>query len=347
MPQTIEKSQIVPEKNSRGAEPRSAPATTPFGEVSGDGQAGASATAGRSSWKGVLRLSLVSIPVKAYTAAVSGNGQLRLNQLHHDCHCRIKYQKVCPVHGEIPNDQIVSGYEYASGQYVVVDPKELDALRAQSEKTIHIDTLVPVEEMDPLQLTGKDYYLTPDGVSGQKGYALLRQALLDEGLCGIARAVWHGKEQLVMLCPRGRLIVMSLLKYALEVKAPSVFEREVAEVAEFTAEELQLTQTLVQATTARQFDFSRYTNQYQEKLAELIEAKVSGQELVAAELEEPQVVINLMEALKASVAKARETASQPVAKRPSRTRRKAAVAKRKLAASTGKRKTATRKKKSG
>ena len=207
--------------------------------------------------------------------------------------------------------------------------------------------MVPLEEIDSLRLAGKDYYLTPDGASGQKAYALLRQALLDGGLCAVAQAVWHGKQQLVVLSPRGRLIVMSLLKYAVEVKARWVFEREVPEVAEFTAEELQLTQTLVQAMTARQFDFSRYTNQYQEKLAELIEAKVSGQELVAAEREEPQMVINLLEALKASVAKARETASPSAAKRPSRTRRKTGVPNGKLAASTGKRKTATRKRKSG
>ena len=90
-----------------------------------------------------------------------------------------------------------------------------------------------------MQLSGKDYYLTPDGALGQKAYALLRQAMVDEGLCAVALAVWHGKEQVVVLCPRGRLIVMSLLKYSSEVKAPSAFEREVAEVAEFTAEEIQ------------------------------------------------------------------------------------------------------------
>jgi DNA end-binding protein Ku len=196
-------------------------------------------------------------------------------------------------------------------------------------------------------LAGKDYYLTPDGASGQKAYALLRQALLDGGLCAVAQAVWHGKQQLAVLSAGGRLIVMSLLKYASELKAPSVFEPEVAEVAEFTAEELQLTQTLVQATAARQFDFSQYTNQYQERLAELIEAKVAGRELVAAEVEQPQVVINLMDALRASVAKARKAAGQQGAKRPSRTTRKATVAKRKPAASAGQRKTPSRKKKLG
>ena len=170
--------------------------------------------------------------------------------------------------------------------------------------------------------------------------------MVDEGLCAVAQAVWHGKEQVVVLCPHGRLIVMSLLKYASEVKAPSAFEREVMEVAEFTAEEMQLTQTLVQATTARQFDFSRYTNRHQGRLAELIEAKVAGRELVAAEVEEPQMVINLMEALKASVARAQEATDQQVPKRASRPR-KAAVARKKPATGARQRTTGTRKKKSG
>ena len=165
-------------------------------------------------------------------------------------------------------DQIVSGYEHASGQYVVIDPGELDALRAERDKAIQIETWVPVEEMDPLRLSGKDYYLTPDGAPGQKPYALLRQAMLDDQLCAIAQTVLHGKEQLVVLRVSGRLILMSLLKYASDVKPASAFEPQVAKMAEYTAEELELTQTLVRATTAGQFDFSQYTNRYQERLAE-------------------------------------------------------------------------------
>jgi DNA end-binding protein Ku len=302
--------------------------------VSADDHPGAPAIAGRSSWKGFLRLSLVSIPVKAYTAAVSGNCQIRLNQLHHDCHRRIQCQKVCPVHGKISNDQVVSGYEYAGGQYVVIQPEELDLLRTESDKAIHMDTFVSVEQMDPLRLAGKDYYLTPDGVPGQKPYALLRQAMAERGLWAIAQTVWHGKEQLVVLRPRGRLIVMSQLKYASEVKEPSAFER------------LELAQALVQATTAEEFDFSKYTNRYQAKLAELIEAKVTGREIVAAEAEEPHPVINLMEALKASVAKARKGADPRVVEGPPRTTKKGSKPKRRPAPRARKPKAASRKKKS-
>src|SRR2546421_2027140 len=98
--------------------------------------------AARSSWKGFIRLSLVSIPVKAYTATVTGGGEIHLNQIHKDCNNRIRYQKTCPVHGEVSNDAIVSGYEFAKGQYVVIDPEEIDKLRTESDKAVQIDSFI-------------------------------------------------------------------------------------------------------------------------------------------------------------------------------------------------------------
>src|SRR5437667_11190559 len=100
------------------------------------------AMAARSSWKGFLKLSLVSLPVKAYTATSSGGGEIRLNQLHAECHSRINYKKTCPIHGEVSQDQIVMGYEHAKGQYVVVDTDELDKLRTDDEKAINIDVFI-------------------------------------------------------------------------------------------------------------------------------------------------------------------------------------------------------------
>src|SRR5438477_12436596 len=124
--------------------------------------------AARSSWKGFLRLSLVSIPVKAYTATASGGGEIHLNQIHADCHNRIKYQKVCPIHGEVSNDAIVSGYEFAKGQFVVIDPNELYKLCSESDKAIQIDTYIVPDELDLLYFNGRTYYLVPDDPVGQK-----------------------------------------------------------------------------------------------------------------------------------------------------------------------------------
>src|SRR5262245_10845991 len=162
--------------------------------------------AARSSWKGFLKLSLVSVPVKAYTANASGGSEIRLNQLHAECHSRINYKKTCPIHGEVPADKIVSGYEYSKGQYVVVDTDELDKLRTEDDKAINIDTFVSPDEVDPVYSSGKTYYLVPDGPVAQKSYAVLQEAMVEMGRQAIARVVMHGKEQVVWLRPMDNLL---------------------------------------------------------------------------------------------------------------------------------------------
>ena len=131
----------------------------------------------RSSWKGFLRLSLVAVPVKAYPASASGGGDIHLHQLHAGCHSRIRYHKVCPLHGQVQSDAIVSGYEYTKDQYIVVDPAELDQLRSQADHAITIAEFIAPEALDPLYASGKSYYLLPDGPVGQKPYAVLAQAM--------------------------------------------------------------------------------------------------------------------------------------------------------------------------
>jgi DNA end-binding protein Ku len=117
-------------------------------------------------WKGFLKLSLVTVPVHAYTTASAGGGKIALNQLHAECKSRIRYKKTCPIHGEVTQDQIVSGYEHAKGQYVVVDEDELEKLRTEDEKTIRIDAFVAPDAIDPLFLSGKNLYLLPEGPAG-------------------------------------------------------------------------------------------------------------------------------------------------------------------------------------
>src|SRR6185436_5718952 len=151
--------------------------------------------AARSSWKGFLKLSLVSIPVKAYTASASGGTEIRLNQLHAECNSRINYKKTCPIHGEIPNDQIVSGYEYSKGQYVIIDTDELDKLRNEDDKAININTFIEPDTLDQMYASGKCYYLVPDGPVAQKPYTVLHQGMEEMGRYGVAKIVMHGKEQ--------------------------------------------------------------------------------------------------------------------------------------------------------
>ena len=157
----------------------------------------------RSSWKGFLRVSLVSLPVKGYSASSSNGASIRLNQLHAQCHCRIKQPRVCPLHGELGSDQIVSGYEHAKDQYVIVDPQELDKLRTANDKAITVDKFVAAEVIDPIYHAGKTYYLVPDGPVGQKPYRLLYQTMISRKLHAVARVVLARKEQLVLVRPVG------------------------------------------------------------------------------------------------------------------------------------------------
>lgn len=273
----------------------------------------------RSSWKGHIRLSLVAIPVKAFTASAAGK-EIRLNQLHEECKSRIKYQKTCPQHGEVSSSEIVKGYEFAKDQYVIIDEDELDDLRTESDRAINIDSFVTPDQVDMLYLTGKTYYLAPDGPVGQKPYGLLLEAMKGENLFSVAQVVMHGREQLVMLRPLGRLICMEVLAFKDQVKNPLDFEEEVEET-DFSQDELELTKKLIEATTTEEFNIDKFENVYHDKLKELIEAKIEGKEIVATPDESPEQVINLMDALKASVAQAQD-ASQAKKVAKSSTKRK-------------------------
>src|SRR5262245_3313760 len=135
------------------------------------------AMASRPVWKGFLRFSLVAVPVKAYTAAATGGGTISLNQLHAACNNRIKYTKTCPVHGEVKADEIVSGYQFDDGKYVIIDPDEIEKIRPPAEKAINVTSFIGEGDVDFRYFSGKNYYLTPDGPVAQKPYALLLQAM--------------------------------------------------------------------------------------------------------------------------------------------------------------------------
>jgi DNA end-binding protein Ku len=200
----------------------------------------------------------------------------------------------------VSNDEIVSGYEYAKGQYVVIDPDELDKLRTESDKSINVDTFVPADSVDPVYHSGKTYYLVPDGPVGQKPYALLRDTMAESNLNAIAQVVLSKREQLVLLRPIEKLLGMTVLEYHAQVKQPAAFEDELTETAS-SEDELQLARTLIEGMASDEVDLSQYKDTYVEKLTALIEAKVEGKELVTPPAEESPQVINLMDALKASV----------------------------------------------
>ncbi len=267
--------------------------------------------AARSQWKGFLKLSLVSVPVKAYSAGTSAGG-IQLNQLHAECKSRIQYKKTCPIHGEVRQDEIVSGFEYSKGQYVVIDTDEIDKLRTEDEKAITIDVFVAPDAVDPVYLTGKNYYLVPEGPVGPKAYQIVCQGMVEANRYAIAQVVMHGKEQLVMLRPHDGLLVMSILNFSNQVAGTSAFDEEIPK-GTIDEKELDLAKMLINASATDKLDLSKYKDDYTEKLTTLIEAKVAGKELVTPPPSQPTHVINLMDALRQSVEKMKKTGSAAAA----------------------------------
>lgn len=254
----------------------------------------------RTSWKGFLKLSLVSVPVKAYTAN-NTDEEIRLNQLHSECHGRVRYKKVCETHGELRSEDIVSGFEYTKDQYVVIDGDELSKVRAKSDKSVSIDGFVAPDKIDPIYLAGRTYYLLPDGAPGNRPYALLVRGMLDANVVAIAQVVIAGREQLVMLRPREGMLVMNVLNYPKKVRAATPYREELPDEKP-SASELALANTLIGASTLAEFDFQSYRDTYIENLTKLIQLKVEGREIVQAPDPEEPKILNLMEALKKSVA---------------------------------------------
>lgn len=276
-------------------------------------------------WKGYLRVSLVSIPLRAVTASSGDGPSIRLNQLHARCKNRIRYKKTCPLHGEVPNDEIVSGYEFEKGQYVVIDPDEVAKLRPAGDKSLTLESFVPIGAIDPLYLAGQAYYLLPDGNVGQKAYALLQNALASEQLQGVGSVVISKRERLVRIRPLGQLLTMEVLQYDAEVKRPENYEDEL-EQTKSIAQELKLTRSLLAAMTQKEFDPAAYHDEYVGKLQQLIDARIEGREITAPAGSESRPVVNLMEALKASMKRVqtpgRKTRKQSSAKRSTSKRQK-------------------------
>jgi len=254
---------------------------------------------GHAFWKGFLRISLVSIPVKAYSAT-RADERISLNQLHAECKSRIQYKKTCPVHGEVRADEIVSGYEFDKGQYVVIDTDELDKLRTEKDRAIGVETFVKAGTIDALQLSGKNYFVLPDAPMGQKPYQIIVETMAQQKVEGIAQVVLGRREQLVLIRPKDGVLVMSTLSYAKEVKAADEFTGDIHKES-LNKQELQLAGQLIGAMTEKKVDLNRFPDDYNEKLSQLIDAKVAGKELVAAPEAPAPKVINLMDAIKASM----------------------------------------------
>lgn len=250
------------------------------------------------SRKSLISFGMVAIPISMYTA--TQDNDIRFNQLHKEDNSRIRYKKTCAHCGkEIKAEDIVKGYEYEKEKYVVVTEEEIEKVKTEKEKSIQILHFAQLNQISPVYYD-KTYQVTPEK-GGEKAFELLRLALMEEQKVAIGKTVWGTKDTLMAIIPREDGMLISMMFYADDVKElQKQYNRP-----EVSEEEMNMAKLLINSMDTP-FDPSQYKDEYQEKLRELIHSKISGEEIVASEIDSGGKVVDLMEALKASVEKAKK-----------------------------------------
>jgi len=253
-------------------------------------------------WKGHVTFGLVSFPVKLYTAARSES--ISFNQLHKEDHSRVKQVLYCQAEDKpIARTDIVKGYEYEKGRWVVVDDEEIKRMAPASAKTMEIVEFVKSSEVDPVYFESS-YYMAPDD-AGERPYALLYEALERTGYTGVAKITMHNREHIALFRPGPKGLMMHTMYYADEVRASEEFRTDKSLVKE---KELALATMLIESLAA-EFQPEKYHDSYRDNLRAMIDAKIAGKEVVAPPEPETARVIDIMEALKQSLAIAKKPAS--------------------------------------
>jgi DNA end-binding protein Ku len=272
--------------------------------------------AARAYWRGQIRLALVSIPVEIFSATKSG-ATIAFNQIHEPTGKRIKYEKVVPGVGPVDPGEIVKGYQYEKGSYVLLDDEELEAVKLESKKTLELTQFVDYDEVDVLYFE-KPYFVVPADDLAEEAFIVLREALRRTRKMGIGQLALRGREYLVSVKPCGRGLVLETLRYADEVNKARDYFRDIGE-GKPDEELLDLAETLIEKKTA-EFDASKFHDRYIEALHELIEQKRKGKTITTEDEAAPAKgtnVIDLMAALKRSIEKPGEqTGKSPAKKSP-------------------------------
>ena len=253
--------------------------------------------AARPTWKGYLKISLVNIPVKVFPAT-DASATISFNQLHAECQSRIQQKRWCPTcQKDVPNTDIVKGFEFEKGRYVVMEDEDIEKVRVESTRVINLEKFTEDVEIDPIYLD-RPYYLAPDGNVAKEAFAVIREGM--KGKAGIGKVALYGREYLIKVQPRERGLVMYTLRHASEIRSMDAIDELTDMPDTVKPAEVALAQQVI-GTFEGAIDFADYRDDYQEGLREIIDAKVSGREVVAPEVQEPPKVVNLMEALRRSL----------------------------------------------
>jgi DNA end-binding protein Ku len=253
--------------------------------------------AARPTWKGYLKISLVNIPVKVFPATDAA-ATLSFNQLHAECQTRIQQKRWCPkCEREVPNTDIVKGFEFEKGRYVVVDEEDLAKVRVESTRVINLERFTEDSEIDPIYLE-RPYYLAPDGPVAKEAFSVIREGM--KGKAGIGKVALYGREYLVKVQPRENGLVMYTLRHAAEIRSMAAIDELADMPSTVKPDEVRLARQVI-GTFEGTVDLETYRDDYQVGLREIIDAKIEGREVVAPEVEAPPKVVNLMEALRKSL----------------------------------------------
>jgi DNA end-binding protein Ku len=287
----------------------------------------------RTIWNGSINFGLVNIPVGLALATKPGAKQsdVSFRTLHRECGTPIKQKRWCPVHDrEVPNDELVKGWEVAKGEFVFIEDEDLEAIMLQDDsRAIEISRFVQLEEIDPIYFD-RTYYLAPSSTPAQRRpYVLLLRAMQESGMGAIGRFVLRGQENFALIRPRGEALALETLFVAEDVRSQAEIE-EAVEGTEVKDAEMELARQVIDSLTG-DFDPSELVSEYRQDLRAMLEAKLAGQEIKVPEpAEEEAPVIDLMEALRQSVSEAQKQ-TKPAAKaksgNASGTRKRAAAGK--------------------
>src|SRR5580765_4469689 len=253
--------------------------------------------AARATWKGYLKISLVNIPIKVFPATES-SGSISFNQLHAECQTRIQQKKWCPhCEREVPNSEIVKGFEFDKGRYVVMSEDDLAQVRPESTRVIDLVQFADAASLDPMYVD-RTYYLAPDGAMAGDAFAVMRDGM--QGKVGIGKLALYGREYLVAVRPFQRGIVMHTLHHAAEMRGIDSVDELNSVPEKVKPEEMKLARQVIQ-TFEQPLNLAEYKDEYREGLQKIIDAKIAGEEIVATTADAPPKVVNLMEALRKSL----------------------------------------------
>jgi DNA end-binding protein Ku len=279
----------------------------------------------RAYWKGYLKLSLVSCPIALFPAT-SEREKIRFHQINKETGHRIKYQKVDADSGdEVDAENVIKGYEVGKGEYLEIEPEELEAVAIESKRTIEIDEFVPKTEIDELYLN-TPYYIVPDGEVGQQAFAVIREAIREQGMVAIAKVVFTSREHIIALEARDKGLLGITLRYPYEIRKPEDYFDDIPDV-KIPKDMLELATHIVK-TKVGHFKPERFEDEYENALKDLIRKKQSGKPIEAPERREPAKVINLMDALRRSVAAEKKPPAGRTAARKAASKQRRAPAKR-------------------